>query len=272
MLTFQDKKIDLSTPHVMGILNITPDSFFDGGKYHSDKQLLNKAEEHLNNGATLLDIGAYSSRPGAQFVSQEEEIKRLEPALISINKTFPTALLSIDTFRASVAKQVIDLGAFMINDISGGNLDVEMFSTIAKHNIPYILMHMRGTPQTMQTMTSYDDLTNDIISELKQKIILLEQKGANQLLIDPGFGFAKTLEQNYQLLKQLDRFNEIQYPLLVGVSRKSMIYKKLRINPSEALNGTTVLNTIALQSGVKILRVHDSLEAKQAIDLLNTLK
>lgn len=272
MLSFQDKKLDLSTPQVMGILNITPDSFFDGGKYNSDKQLLNKAEEHLKNGAALLDIGAYSSRPGAQFVSEKEELRRLEPALIAINKYFPEALLSVDTFRADIAKKAIAIGAFMINDISGGNLDSKMFATIASSNIPYVLMHMRGTPETMQSLTTYKQLTQEVIAELQTKVNELKNKGANQIIIDPGFGFSKTLEQNYQLLSELNKFHLLDCPILVGVSRKSMIYKKLGINPDQALNGTTVLNTIALQSGAKILRVHDSLEAKQTIDLLKALK
>lgn len=256
----------------MGVLNITPDSFFDGGKYNSDKALLSKAEDHLKNGAKLLDIGAYSSRPGADFISEEQELSRLIPAINTVTKHFPDALLSIDTFRSEIARKAMDVGAFMINDISGGNLDVNMFNFIGKKNIPYVLMHMRGTPKTMQSLTNYNDITLDIVNELQSKIDVLDQLGAKQLIIDPGFGFAKTLDQNYELLKNIKKIDQFGYPLLVGVSRKSMIYKKLGINPSEALNGTTVLNTIALTSGAKILRVHDSLEAQQTIDLLNSLK
>ncbi len=266
---YQNKTLDLSKPVVMGILNITPDSFFDGGKYSSEDLLLQKVEQHLTNGAKLLDIGAYSSRPGADYVTESEELKRLLPSIDLVLKYFPQALLSVDTFRSSVAEQVVKAGAFMINDISGGNLDNQMFDFIGKNDVPYVLMHMRGTPKTMQTLTTYEDLVPDIISELQQKVIKLEQKGAKQLLIDPGFGFAKTLEQNYELLKKCEAFRQFDYPLLVGISRKSMIYKKIGIKPAEALNGTTVLNTIALLSGAKILRVHDVLEAQQTIELLN---
>jgi len=270
--TFNNKTLDISSPIVMGILNITPDSFFDGGKYITEKELLLKTAEHLKNGAKILDIGAYSSRPGADDVNEAEELKRLLPTINTILKHFPETLLSVDTFRSTVAKESIEAGAFMINDISGGNIDNQMFNYIGKNNIPYVLMHMRGTPKTMQSLTNYSCIEKDILTELQKKITLLEERGAKQLLIDPGFGFAKTLDQNYELLKQLEIFNEIKYPLLVGVSRKSMIYKQLGINPSEALNGTTVLNTIALTSGAKILRVHDSLEAQQTINLLNKLK
>ena len=269
---FNNKSLDLSTPIVMGIVNITPDSFFDGGTCNSDIQLLSKAEAHLKSGAPIIDIGAYSSRPGADFVSEEDETSRLLPAIKKIITEFPSVLLSIDTFLSNVAQKAIEAGAFMINDISGGNLDNEMFKFIGTNNIPYVLMHMRGTPETMQTLTNYNEITSDIVNELQTKVKELEINGAKQIVIDPGFGFAKTLDQNYQILKELKEFNKITYPLLIGVSRKSMIYKKLGINPTDALNGTTVLNTIALQSGAKVLRVHDSLEAQQTIDLLNLIK
>jgi dihydropteroate synthase len=268
---YQNKSLDISSPLVMGILNITPDSFYDGGHYKSDKELLDKVEQHLNNGAKILDIGAYSSRPGADFVSADNELKRLLPVVENIIKHFPQTLLSIDTFRANTAQKAIEAGAFMINDISGGSLDKNMFDLIGGNNIPYILMHMRGNPKTMQSMTDYKNVTKEVINELQPKVNKLESKGAKQLIIDPGFGFAKSLDQNFELLKQLKEFEHYPYPLLAGVSRKSMIYKKLGINPAEALNGTTVLNTIALMSGAKILRVHDSLEAQQTIDLLNAL-
>lgn len=271
LFKFQNRQLDLSTPIVMGILNITPDSFFDGGQYTSEKELLLQAEKHINSGATILDIGAYSSRPGAEHVSEKEEIDRLLPALKTLNKHFPETLFSVDTFRASVAKVAIENSAFMINDISGGNLDENMPQFIGSQNIPYVLMHMRGTPQSMQTLTQYNYIGIDVINELSAKVHLFEKAGANQLIIDPGFGFSKTLEQNYQLLKHLKVMDQIPYPLLVGFSRKSMIYKKLGINPEEALNGTTVLNTIALISGAKILRVHDALEAQQTIELIKTV-
>lgn len=263
--------IDLSSPKVMGILNITPDSFFDGGKHHSQKAILKHVEQILLEGATFIDIGAYSSRPGADFVSEDEELARILPVITDVLKEFPEALLSIDTFRSQVAKECIQMGAALINDISAGKLDDAMLETVAHLHVPYIMMHMRGTPQTMQKQTVYNNLVKDILFYFSERIAAARQLGIVDLIVDPGFGFAKTLEQNFKLLNQLELFNILELPLLVGVSRKSMIYKTLQSSASEALNGTTVLNTIALQKGANILRVHDVKEAIETIQLVQSL-
>jgi dihydropteroate synthase len=263
--------IDLSTPKVMGILNVTPNSFFDGGKYKNESELLSRAEKMLNDGATFIDIGAYSSKPNAEFVSEEEEISRIIPMVDLILKKFPETLLSIDTFRSEVAKVCVENGAAIINDISAGNLDDKMLETIAKYNVPYIMMHMRGNPQTMQTLTNYDDIVKEMLFYFSEKINKARSLGINDLIVDPGFGFAKTIEQNYEVLQNLELFQMLELPLLVGFSRKSMIYKPLYSNPEEALNGTTVLNTIALTKGAKILRVHDVKEAMECVTLFNKI-
>lgn len=263
--------IDLSTPKVMGILNVTPNSFFDGGKYKEEKEILLRVEKMLNDGATFIDIGAYSSKPSAEFVSESDEIARMVPVVNLILKHFPEALLSIDTFRAEVAKTSIQSGAAMINDISAGKLDDKMLETVAQYNVPYIMMHMRGTAQTMQTMTHYDDIVKEMLSYFSERIAEARQFGINDLIIDPGFGFAKTLEQNYEVLKKTELFHILELPLLVGISRKSMIYKSLNCIPQEALNGTTVINTIALTKGAKILRVHDVKEAMECVTLFNKI-
>jgi len=263
--------IDLSSPKVMGILNITPDSFYDGGQYKDEKAILNQVERMLNGGATFIDVGAYSSRPEANHICEDEELKRIIFIVELILKQFPESLLSIDTFRSNVAKQCIEVGACMINDISAGKLDTNMMTTIADLNAPYIMMHLKGTPQTMQQHTNYNDLLKDILFYFSEKIVEARKLGIVDLIIDPGFGFAKTLEQNFELLNKLELLKMIELPILVGLSRKSMIYKTLENSAKEALNGTTALNTIALQKGANILRVHDVKEAMECIKLTNQL-
>lgn len=260
--------ITFEKPIIMGILNVTPDSFFDGGKHNSLENALQRATQLIADGVDIIDIGAYSSRPGAPLISSQEEIDRAIPIIEAITEKFPQVPLSIDTFRADVAKAAIHAGAHIINDISGGILDDNMFATVAELQVPYILMHMRGTPETMQQLTDYDDVVNDVAVNLGNKIAKLRALGVKDIILDPGFGFAKTIEQNYELLF---RVNELHYhglPILGGISRKSMIYKKLDITPQESLNATTALNTILLERGVQILRVHDVKEAKQLIHLL----
>src|SRR6187402_666112 len=263
--------IDLSTPKVMGILNITPNSFYDGGKYKDENELLKRVEKMLNEGADFIDVGAYSSKPNAEFVSEEEEIARIIPVVNLLQKHFPEIILSIDTFRAGVAKICIENGASIINDISAGLLDDKMLETIAKFQVPYIMMHMKGTPQTMQEHTQYEDIIKEMLFYFSERIAVARALGINDLIIDPGFGFAKTLEQNYIVMQKMELFQMLELPLLVGISRKSMIYKTLETNAEMALNGTTVLNTIALSKGVKILRVHDVKEAVECVRLFNKL-
>ena len=263
--------VDLTLPKVMGILNVTPNSFFDGGRYKNDSGILLRVEKMLLNGATFIDIGAYSSKPSAEFVSEEEELQRIVPIVQLILEHFPETLISIDTFRSEVAKACIENGAAIINDISAGILDDKLLETIAKYNIPYIMMHMRGTPQTMQAMTNYDNIVKEILFYFSERIAQARSLGINDLIVDPGFGFAKTLEQNYEILQKMELFQMLELPLLAGVSRKSMIYKTLHSSAEEALNGTTVLNTIALTKGAKILRVHDVREAMECVTLFNKI-
>ena len=263
--------IDLSTPKVMGILNVTPNSFFDGGKYKNENEILSQVEKMIIEGATFIDIGAYSSKPNAEFVSEEEEISRIVPAINLILKHFPEAILSIDTFRSEVAKASIENGAAIVNDISAGHLDDKMLVVIGKYNVPYIMMHMRGTPQTMQTLTVYDDIIKEMLFYFSERISIARSFGINDLIIDPGFGFAKKLDQNYEVFKKMELFNILELPLLVGISRKSMIYKTLNTSIEQALNGTTILNTLALSKGAKILRVHDVKEAMECVTLFNKI-
>ncbi|MBG6110139.1 dihydropteroate synthase [Flavobacterium sp. CG_9.10] len=263
--------IDLSTPKVMGILNVTPNSFFDGGKYKNENEILSQVEIMITEGASFIDIGAYSSKPNAEFVSEEEEISRLIPSIDLILKHFPETILSIDTFRSEVAKASIESGAGIINDISAGHLDDKMLAVIGKYNVPYIMMHMRGTPQTMQALTDYDDIVEEMLLYFSERIAKARSFGINDLIIDPGFGFAKTMDQNYEVFEKIELFNMLELPLLVGISRKSMIYKTLNTSIEEALNGTTILNTIALTKGAKILRVHDVKEAIQCVTLYNKI-
>ena len=259
--------IDLSKPKVMGILNITPNSFFDGGRYSSENEILAKVEKMLAEGATFIDIGAYSSKPSAEFVSEEEELNRIVPVVQLLVKHFPEILISIDTFRSEVARACIENGAAIINDISAGNLDDKMLEVIAQYNVPYIMMHMRGTPETMQSMTEYEDIVKEVLFYFSEKISQARSLGINDLIVDPGFGFAKTIAQNYEVMQKLELFHNLEMPMLIGISRKSMIHKFLGITADEALNGTTVLNTIALTKGAQILRVHDVAAAMECVKL-----
>ena len=270
-LNAKGKLIDLSTPKVMGIINLTPDSFFEGSRKQSVDDALIQAEKMLNEGATFLDLGAYSSRPGAEDISVQEEMDRLLPVVEAIARNFPDAVLAIDTFRASVAEAAINTGAHIINDISGGQLDDQMFAIVAKLNVPYILMHMKGNPQTMVQLAAYEDVFNEVLDYFTTRIHQLKQLGVNDVIIDPGFGFAKKPEHGFALLNRLNEFEKLGLPLLAGVSRKKMIYGTLGITADEALNGTTVLNTIALTKGASILRVHDVKEAVQAVKLFNMM-
>ncbi|MCC1484445.1 dihydropteroate synthase [Winogradskyella immobilis] len=264
--------IDLSTPKVMGILNVTPDSFYDGGIYKNESELLRQVETMLNEGATFIDVGGYSSRPGADEVSLDEELKRVVPIVELIIKHFPDTIISVDTFRSEVAKKSIVAGAAIVNDISAGHLDENMLTTIGQLSVPYIMMHLKGTPQTMNQHTGYDDLVKDILFYFSERIAAAHKVQIKDIIIDPGFGFSKTLEQNYQLLNNLNLLDIANKPVSAGVSRKSMIYKTLNISAKSALNGTTALNMIALQHGASILRVHDVKEAMECITLHNQLK
>ncbi len=264
--------LHLDSPKIMGVLNVTPDSFFDGGKYLDEKIMLQQVEKMISGGAHIIDIGGYSSRPGAHEISMEEELNRTIPIIRSITKQFPDSILSIDTFRAEVARQAIEVGANMVNDISGGALDPKMFEVIAHYRIPYILMHMKGNPQTMQSLAVYDNLVKEVIDYFHSKLNRLRQLGISDVIVDPGFGFAKTVSQNFELLKHLDALQILERPILVGLSRKSLIWRTLETNPENSLNGTTVLNTLALTKGADILRIHDVKEAAEAIKLINFVK
>ncbi|WP_291136504.1 dihydropteroate synthase [Flavobacterium sp. UBA7663] len=264
--------IDLSTPKVMGILNVTPNSFYDGGKHKEINSIIHQVDKMLSEGADFIDIGAYSSKPSAEFVSEEEEIKRLVHIIKELVETFPTIILSVDTFRANVAKASVENGVAIVNDISAGLLDDKMLETVADLKVPYIMMHVRGNPQTMQSLTDYNDIVKEMIFYFSERIQKARSFGISDIIIDPGFGFAKTLEQNYEVLHKMELFSLLELPILVGISRKSMIYKVLEKTPQEALNGTSVLNTIALQKGAKILRVHDVKDAVECIKLVSKLK
>jgi dihydropteroate synthase len=261
------KQLGFEKAQVMAVINITPDSFYDGGKYSSVKDIIKDAEMKIGEGAAIIDLGAMSSRPGAVEISEEEEIKRLKEPLKELRSHFPNVFISVDTYRSKVAEQAINLGADIINDISGGQLDANMLETVARYNVVYILMHMQGTPQTMQQAPHYHDVVKEVGSFFKEKISLCEHLGFDKLILDPGFGFGKSTEHNYTLLKGLKTFADIGYPVLAGISRKAMINKVIHTSPVTALNGTTVLNTMALLNGARLLRVHDVKEAKQAIDL-----
>lgn len=261
--------VDLTTPKVMGILNITPDSFYDGGALKTDAALLDQAEKMLSEGVTFLDVGGYSSRPGATDIPVSEELTRVIPAIELIIKNFPETFLSIDTFRSEVAKKAIESGAAFINDISAGKLDEAMLITVAQLQVPYVMMHMRGNPQTMQSLTDYENVTLDVLRYFSERIAAARALGINDIIADPGIGFAKTISQNFELLSKLELFKSLNVPLLIGVSRKGMIHKTLNITPQEALNGTTALNSIALLKGTNILRVHDVKEAVECVELLS---
>ncbi len=259
--------IDLSTPKVMGILNLTPDSFFDGGKFTEQDSILRKVELMVNEGATFIDIGAASSRPGSQIISEREEMNRLLNPLKAVLNTFPSIIISIDTWRASVAEETLKMGAAIINDITAGLGDKKMLPVVSKYKVPFIAMHMQGTPQTMQQNPLYADVTKDVLKFFIERISIMREHSIHDIIIDPGFGFGKTLQHNYELLKNLSVFNIAGLPVLAGLSRKGMIYKTLNVTAKEALNGTTALNMFALQNGAKILRVHDVKEAMECIKL-----
>ena len=265
--------IDLSEPQVMGILNVTPDSFYAGSRMETEKDIINRLHQITSEGASILDIGAYSSRPDAEHISAEEEMNRLRTGLDLVRKHQPEAVVSVDTFRADVAKMCVEeYGVAIINDISAGHMDPAMFETIAKLSVPYIMMHMQGTPQDMQMNPHYDHLLKEVFLYFAERVQKLRDLGVKDIIIDPGFGFGKTLEHNYELMNHLDEFQLFELPLLVGISRKSMIYKLLGTTPEEALNGTTVLNTLALMKGANILRVHDVKAAKEAVTLVEKMK
>jgi dihydropteroate synthase len=264
--------IDLLTPKVMGIINLTPDSFYDGGKLSSEKEIIQQAKKMLEEGATFLDLGGYSSRPGAKFVSEADELNRVLPVVKLLIKEFPTVNLSIDTFRSPIAKKCLENGACMINDISAGLLDPNMLEVIANYQVPLVMMHMRGNPETMMLNTNYKDLTNEVLYFFSERISKARSLGINDIIVDPGFGFSKKLDQNFELFNDLELFSPLKTPVLVGISRKSMIQKKINTSAKESLNGTTALHAIALQKGVSILRVHDVKEAFETISLLQNLK
>lgn len=265
--------MDLSCPQVMGILNVTPDSFYAGSRKQTEEEIAARAQQILAEGGSIIDIGAYSSRPNAEHISAEEEMKRLRNGLEIIGREHPDAILSVDTFRADVARMCVEeYGVAIVNDIAAGNMDSEMFSTIARLGVPYIMMHMQGTPQNMQQHPHYEDVLREVLYYFSEKVQRLRDMGVKDIILDPGFGFGKTIEHNYELLNKMEEFAIFELPLLVGVSRKSMIYKLLGITPEEALNGTTVLHTIALMKGANILRVHDVKEAVEAVRLTTAMR
>ena len=264
--------LSFDRPLIMGILNITPDSFYGGSRHTGTDTIRDLAGRMLEEGASILDVGAVSTRPGAKSVSGDQEMERLKPALETIRKSYPGAVISVDTYRSGVARKVVnDYQVDMVNDISGGQMDRDMFETIAELQVPYVLMHMRGKPENMQEHTEYKNLLKELLKYFSEKISILNTIGVNDIIIDPGFGFAKTVEQNFEILGKLDAFHIFNLPLMVGLSRKSLIYKTLGVSPSEALNGTTALHTVAVLKGANILRVHDVSEAAQVVRLLDNL-
>ena len=272
-LNVNGRLLDLSTPQVMGILNVTPDSFYAGSRSRTEAEIAARACQILDEGASIIDIGAYSSRPNAEHISPEEEMQRLRTGLEILNRNHPDAIISVDTFRAEVARQCVEeYGAAIINDISAGEMDEQMFPTVARLNVPYIMMHMQGTPQNMQKEPHYENLLKEVFMYFARKVRQLRDLGMKDIILDPGFGFGKTLEHNYELMAHLEEFGIFELPLLVGVSRKSMIYRLFGATPQEALNGTTVLDTVALMKGADILRVHDVREAVEAVRSIEKLK
>lgn len=263
---------DLSSPKIMGVLNVTPDSFYDGGVYSNEKKILLQVEKMISDGADIIDIGGFSSKPGSKTISVKEEEKRVIPIIKLINNTFNKIIISVDTFRSEIAEKSLNEGASIINDISGGNLDKNIYQIANKYRVPYIMMHMKGVPANMQANPKYENINYEIIKDFSYKIDLAEKKGVCDIIIDPGFGFGKSIEHNYQILNNIKLYTVLKKPILVGISRKSMIYKLLKTDPSKALNGTTSLNTIALINGANILRVHDVKEAKEVIKLYSFLK
>ena len=271
VLNIKGSVLDLSIPKIMGVLNVTPDSFYDGGIYSSEKKILKQVEKMVLDGADIIDVGGYSSKPGATSITIEEEEKRVIPIIKLIYKTFKESIISVDTFRSEISEKSINAGASIINDISGGDLDNNIYKIAGKYKTPYIIMHMSGNPSNMQNNPVYKNINYEIIKNLSKKIDLAQSNGVGDIIIDPGFGFGKTIEHNYQILNNLKLYKILDKPILVGISRKSMIYKLLKTEPSKALNGTTVLNTIALINGANILRVHDVKEAKEVIKLCSFL-
>ena len=271
-LNLNGKILDLSVPAILGVLNATPDSFFAGSRTTDPGEMTDRAGQMLAHGATFIDIGGYSTRPGASDVPESEEADRVLPVLESLVKNFPGIRISIDTFRSSIARQAVQAGAVLVNDISGGQADAAMFETVSHLGVPYVLMHSRGTPQTMTQLNEYDDILQEIFAYFEEKIYLLRQLGQKDIILDLGFGFAKNIRQNFYLLSNLSYFDGLGLPILTGISRKSLIYKTLHLTPDESLNGTTVLNTVALWQGADILRVHDVKEARQAVTLIQQLK
>ena len=272
-LNLRGKLMDLSVPKVMGILNVTPDSFYSSSRYMSEEGILTRAGQLVDEGVDILDVGACSTRPGIELVCEEEELLRLRLALHLIRRRWPNLPVSVDTFRSKIAESVVsEFGVDLINDISGGTMDANMFQTIAKLKVPYILMHMQGEPTTMQESPVYDDLISDICRFFSEKVGQLRRLGVNDVVLDPGFGFGKTLDHNYELLRRLDDFKLFNLPVLVGLSRKSMIYKKLGVGPEQALNGTSILHALALMGGASILRVHDVKEARECVELYQNCK
>lgn len=271
-ITLNKLPLDLSTPVVMGILNVTPDSFYDGGKYTTETAVIRRIHQIVEEGAGIIDVGAYSTRPGAAFVDEQEELGRLSWAVELVRKYYPNLPVSIDTFRAGVAREIVScLGEVIVNDISGGTLDENMFDFVAETGVPYIMMHIQGTPQTMQQNPVYEDVVREVRQFLTERIAVLNAKGFDNIILDPGFGFGKTLAHNYELMSGMDTYQDLGYPLLVGISRKTMIYKLLGGTAQDALNGTTVLNTIALLKGANILRVHDVKEAVETLRIVQQL-
>lgn len=271
-ITLNKLPLDLSTPVVMGILNVTPDSFYDGGKYTTETAVIRRINQIVEEGAGIIDVGAYSTRLGAAFVDEQEELGRLSWAVELVRKYYPNLPVSIDTFRAGVAREIVScLGEVIVNDISGGTLDENMFDFVAETGVPYIMMHIQGTPQTMQQNPVYEDVVREVRQFLTERIAVLNAKGFDNIILDPGFGFGKTLAHNYELMSGMDTYQDLGYPLLVGISRKTMIYKLLGGTAQDALNGTTVLNTIALLKGANILRVHDVKEAVETVRIVQQL-
>ena len=266
------KKIDLLTSIVMGILNITDNSFYDGGQYNSEEKILSHTKKMLEEGASIIDLGAQSSKPDSEPISEKEETEKLVSTIHLLKQNFPEIIISIDTYRSKVAEKCINSGADIINDISAGEMDEEMFATIAKLKVPYIIMHMKGTPKIMQNNPKYNNVTEEVFSYLEKKVNELKQLGVTDIIIDPGFGFGKTIKHNYQLLNHLEKFTQLGVPLLIGASRKSMIYNILETNAENALNGTTVAHTVALQKGINIIRTHDVKEAMECIKIVNFVK
>tara|TARA_B100000401_G_scaffold119183_1_gene77824 strand:- start:1452 stop:2312 length:861 start_codon:yes stop_codon:yes gene_type:complete len=264
----KNTSLDLSTPKIMGIINMTDDSFYDGGTNYNSNKTLKKVTKFIKEGADIIDIGGYSSRPGAKNISIKEEWKRIKDIIPIVNKNFPKTIISVDTFRSEIAKRAIENGAHIINDISGGSIDKCLFDTVASLKTPYILTHIKGNPENMQENPNYNSVINEITEYFQKKIKTLKSKGINNIIIDPGFGFGKSLQHNYEILNNLNKFKKFNLPILVGVSRKSMIYRLLKTNPKEALNGTTVVNTLCLLGGANILRVHDVKEAKECIKII----